>query len=84
VADDAKFALVKKLTEQGNFQQLNLTTLDGIRVDYAKGWGLIRASNTSPALTLRFEAENAETLAMIQHIFKRELLKADPSLVLTF
>jgi phosphomannomutase / phosphoglucomutase len=84
VPDTTKFELIKKLAEQGDFQNANITTIDGIRVDYSKGWGLVRASNTSPALTLRFEAETAEALGIIQQIFKRELLKIDSSLALNF
>lgn len=84
VPDKVKFDLIKKLTETGDFQQGNVTSIDGVRVDYSKGWGLVRASNTSPALTLRFEAESEEALAIIQQIFKRELLKVDASLVLKF
>ena len=84
VADEAKFELIKKLAEQGDFQSGNITSIDGIRVDYSKGWGLVRASNTSPALTLRFEAESEEALNLIQQIFKRELLKVDSSLALNF
>jgi len=82
--DSSKFDLIKRLTETGDFQNGNITTIDGIRVDYSKGWGLVRASNTSPALTLRFEAESEEALAIIQQIFKRELLKVDASLVFKF
>jgi phosphomannomutase / phosphoglucomutase len=84
VSDATKFELVKKLAEQGDFQNANITSIDGIRVDYSKGWGLVRASNTSPALTLRFEAETPEALGIIQQIFKRELLKIDNSLALNF
>jgi phosphomannomutase / phosphoglucomutase len=84
VPDATKFELIKKLAEQGDFQNANITSIDGIRVDYSKGWGLVRASNTSPALTLRFEAETPEALAIIQQIFKRELLKIDSSLALNF
>jgi phosphomannomutase/phosphoglucomutase len=84
VPDKTKFELMKKLSEQGDFQNGNITTIDGIRVDYGKGWGLVRASNTSPALTLRFEAESEEALKVIQQIFKRELLKADGNLVIDF
>ena len=75
---------MKKLTESGDFQNGNVTSIDGVRVDYSKGWGLVRASNTSPALTLRFEAESQEALVSIQQIFKRELLKVDPGLALKF
>ena len=84
VPDSIKFDLMKKLTESGDFQNGNVTSIDGVRVDYSKGWGLVRASNTSPALTLRFEAESQEALVSIQQIFKRELLKVDPGLALKF
>jgi phosphomannomutase / phosphoglucomutase len=84
VPDKMKFELIKKLAETGDFQQGNVTSIDGIRVDYSKGWGLVRASNTSPALTLRFEAESEEAMIVIQQIFKRELLKIDPNLALKF
>jgi phosphomannomutase/phosphoglucomutase len=84
VADNIKFELIKKLAETGDFQNGNITSIDGIRVDYSKGWGLVRASNTSPALTLRFEAESEEALTIIQQIFKRELLKVDATLALKF
>jgi len=75
-----KFGLIKKLSEIGDFASGTITTIDGLRVDYTKGWGLVRASNTSPALTLRFEAESHESLEKIQQIFKRELLKVDTRL----
>jgi phosphomannomutase/phosphoglucomutase len=84
VPDSVKFDVIRKLSEQGEFQNGNVTTIDGVRVDYSKGWGLVRASNTSPALTLRFEAETEDALAIIQQIFKRELLKVDSSLALKF
>ncbi len=84
VPDINKFDFMKKLADQGNFENGNIVTIDGIRVDYSQGWGLVRASNTSPALTLRFEAETDAELENIKHIFRRELLKIDSSLTLTF
>jgi len=84
VRDEDKFALVEKLIEQGDFQNGKPTTIDGLRVDFSKGWGLVRASNTSPALTLRFEAESQEALEKIQLLFKRELLKLDSNLTIGF
>jgi phosphomannomutase/phosphoglucomutase len=84
VPDAEKFALVKKLIEQGDFPNGKATTIDGLRVDFSKGWGLVRASNTSPALTLRFEAESTEALEKIQQLFKRELVKINSSLVINF
>ncbi len=84
IRDQDKFALIKKLAETGDFANGAITTIDGLRVDYTKGWGLVRASNTSPALTLRFEAESPEALEKIQHIFKRELIKVDATLSIDF
>lgn len=84
VRDEDKFALVEKLIAQGDFQNGKPTTIDGLRVDFSKGWGLVRASNTSPALTLRFEAESQEALEKIQQLFKRELLKLDSNLPINF
>jgi len=83
--DHQKFTLVEKVTER--FQNLakqphsenpqltiqNVITIDGIRVRFQEGWGLIRASNTQPALVLRFEASSPETLATIQSYLEREL-----------
>ncbi len=84
VSEQAKFGLISKIAESGDFANGTITTIDGVRVDYTKGWGLVRASNTSPALTLRFEAESPEALEKIQQIFKRELLKADNTLTVSF
>lgn len=84
VAEEQKFALVEKLIAEGDFHSGKATTIDGLRVDFAKGWGLVRASNTSAALTLRFEAEDERALEKIQLLFKRELLKADSSLSIDF
>lgn len=84
VSEREKFDLISKITESGDFANGTITAIDGLRVDYTKGWGLVRASNTSPALTLRFEAESPEALEKIQQIFKRELLKADKALVIPF
>ena len=82
VTDDNKFALVDKLAREGDFGDGIKTTLDGIRVDYPDGWGLCRASNTTPMLVLRFEGKNAEALARIQASFGAALRQVDPSLAL--
>jgi len=74
VEDDQKFDLLKQFTEAADFQDATLTSIDGLRVDFADGWGLIRASNTQPALNLRFEADNEASLEDIKMAF-RELLK---------
>ncbi|MDQ2076708.1 phosphomannomutase/phosphoglucomutase [Marinimicrobium sp. ABcell2] len=84
VAEKDKFALVEKLIKEGDFKNGKASTIDGLKVDFDKGWGLVRASNTSAALTLRFEAESETALKTIQQLFKRELLKVDSSLPIDF
>ena len=62
----------------------NLTTIDGVRVDYAKGWGLVRASNTTPVLVLRFEADDEAELQRIKDVFHTQLKRVAPDLQLPF
>ena len=84
VTDDNKFRLIERLQRDGSWGEGSLTTLDGVRVDYAKGWGLVRASNTTPVLVLRFEAETAEELSRIQELFRAQLYSIAPDLQLPF
>lgn len=74
-----KFRVMEKLAEC-DFGDGTLTTIDGLRVDYADGWGLVRPSNTSPVLSLRFEAEGQSALDRIQDLFQAQLTSVDPSL----
>jgi phosphomannomutase len=73
--DDRKFEIVKDLTS--HFKQLyDCVTIDGVRVNFDdKSWGAVRCSNTSPNLTLRFEAPNQKRLSEIQAIMAEELKK---------
>jgi phosphomannomutase len=66
------------------FSEGKLIEIDGIRVEFADGWGLVRASNTSPALLLRFEADTPAGLSRIQDEFRQLLLRADNSLSICF
>lgn len=85
VADEDKFALMQALIAQANFNDAQeMITIDGLRVHFAQGWGLVRVSNTSPCLVLRFEALNATILANIQAMFKQWLLAVEPTLILPF
>ena len=84
IADDEKFDFIKHLVAQGNFENGKITTIDGLRIDFATSWGLVRASNTGAALTLRFEGESDEALAEVQALFKREISKINSSLELPF
>ncbi len=78
--ESRKTEVMEQLSSLGDFGDGTLTTIDGIRVDYSDGWGLIRQSNTSPVLTLRFEADGQAPLDRIQDIFQAELHKLDPEL----
>jgi phosphomannomutase/phosphoglucomutase len=84
VADTDKFTLIDNIIENGNFGSGEKTLIDGLRVDFDTSWGLVRASNTSPAITLRFEADNTNDLIKVQSIFKREINKIDPTIILDF
>ena len=84
VTEQSKFAIIDALQNQGVWGEASVTTLDGVRVDYANGWGLVRASNTTPVLVLRFEAETAEELARIQDVFRAQLYTVAPDLTLPF
>jgi phosphomannomutase/phosphoglucomutase len=53
-------------------------------VDWNDGWGLVRASNTTPVLVLRFDADSSDALARIQAAFREQLLAIKPDLVLPF
>jgi phosphomannomutase / phosphoglucomutase len=78
--DRAKFQIMERLRSGANFGDGTITTIDGLRVDYADGWGLIRPSNTSPVLSLRFEADGQSALQRIQMIFQKQLTAIDPTL----
>jgi phosphomannomutase/phosphoglucomutase len=73
VLETEKFKLIDNITSQCHFLDAKVNTIDGLRVEYAQGWGLIRASNTSAYLTMRFEAVNHEELARIKKLFVTEL-----------
>lgn len=67
-------AFVAEMQEKAQFADAKINTIDGIRADFADGWGLVRASNTTPILVLRFEAETEEGLERIKSIFKQQML----------
>jgi phosphomannomutase/phosphoglucomutase len=78
------FRFMEKLLNQAEFPDAVLTTIDGLRADFEDGWGLVRPSNTTPCLILRFEANDAQALERIENTFKRLMLGIDPSLILPF
>ena len=76
------FSVISKLQRSGRFREAqSINTLDGVRVEYADGFGLARASNTTPVIVLRFEADTVESLKRIQEDFKQQILKIKPDAV---
>lgn len=71
--DEAKFQIVEKV--KGAFKAYEVIDIDGVRVKFPDGWGLIRASNTQPALVMRFEATSPEALERIKALVEGELNK---------
>lgn len=84
VTEDTKFKIIERLHNEGQWGAASLTTLDGIRADFPKSWGLVRASNTTPMLVLRFEGETADDLEQIKVLFREQLLAIVPDLELPF
>ncbi len=78
------YTFMEKFIRQSEFEQAEKVTIDGIRVNYENGWGLVRPSNTTPCLVLRFEADDEATLGQIQNTFKQQLLAVDNTLSLPF
>jgi phosphomannomutase/phosphoglucomutase len=73
VPETAKFELMDTLINKCPFADATINKVDGMRVEYEQGWGLVRSSNTTPNLTLRFEAEDEIQLEEIKRRFRKEL-----------
>lgn len=82
--DDDPHTFVEKFRNAARFEGARLSTIDGLRVDWADGWGLVRASNTTPVLVLRFDADSQQALERIKADFRTQLLALKPDLVLPF
>ena len=79
VSDDIKFDIVKKFAEECLLDG-NKITIDGLRIEFSNGWGLLRASNTTPKLVLRFEGESEADLKAIQENFLNEFKRICPEI----
>ena len=66
------------------FKDAHIIDIDGFRVEFPDGWGLVRPSNTAPALVVRFEADNDAALQRIKESFRGVLLTARSDLKLPF
>jgi phosphomannomutase / phosphoglucomutase len=71
-ADDKKFEVVRKAADFFR-SRYEVIDIDGVRVKFPNGWGLVRASNTQPALVMRFEAGDEQTLGEIRKLFEGQL-----------
>jgi phosphomannomutase/phosphoglucomutase len=84
-AEGENFALVEALRKSAVFESAtDVITLDGVRVEYADGFGLARPSNTTPVVVFRFEADNIDALHRIQTDLKRAILALKPDVELPF
>jgi phosphomannomutase/phosphoglucomutase len=75
---------IERLLASAHFEGAQVSTIDGLRADFEDGWGLVRASNTTPVLVLRFEADDQAALTRIMEDFRRVLLQTEPGLSLPF
>lgn len=83
-SDEEKFKFIDSFTKRAVFKNGKILTIDGVRVDFDFGFGLVRASNTSPCLILRFEADSEANLKKIQEMFRVQMLAIDPKLQMPF
>lgn len=84
INDDEKFVFMQRFCQHASFPGAQLITIDGLRVEFSHGWGLVRASNTTPCLVARFEARDMDSLDEIKALFKAQLAVIDGSLVIPF
>ncbi len=78
--DGNQHEFMKKFCSKVNFDGAEISKIDGLRADFKNGWGLVRASNTTPCLVMRFEANTEEELKEIQDKFTSEILNIDSTL----
>ena len=80
VDEEMKFQIVNQFKKNASFENASVSMLDGLRVEYEDGWGLLRASNTTPKIVLRFEGTSQKSLDRIIQKFDEEFQKVHPNL----
>ncbi|KAA9131706.1 phosphomannomutase/phosphoglucomutase [Marinihelvus fidelis] len=75
---------IERFQDEAVFDGATVSNIDGVRADYPDGWGLVRASNTTPVLVLRFDADDHAALERVQEAFRAQLLALNPELELPF
>lgn len=83
-AEGEHYAFMEKLQQSASFDNASVSTIDGLRVDYADGFGLVRPSNTTPILVLRFEADSDVAIERIQADFAKNIHAVDANIELPF
>jgi phosphomannomutase len=78
------FRFMEAFKVAAKFPQAEISTIDGVRADFADGWGLVRCSNTTPVLVLRFDAASEAALERIKDVFRGQMLTVRPDLELPF
>ena len=78
------FRFIKEFIKLSKFDEYNVSLIDGVKISNNESWGLIRASNTSPKITLRFESATEDGLKSIKNDIKSAILKIDNTLDLPF
>ena len=78
--DGIQHDFMEKFKSSAKFEEAEISTIDGLRVDYDDGWGLLRASNTTSCLVMRFEAESKARLLEIKNSFISQIRKIDSKL----
>lgn len=84
IAEEEKFHAMDMVSVGITLDNARISRIDGVRAEFPDGWGLVRASNTSAALTLRFEAQDTESLERLRALFRGELRRLLPTLDLNF
>ena len=75
---------IEKFIATATFDDAEVITIDGIRAEFADGWGLVRGSNTTPSLVIRFEAKSEQALERIKQAFRAQMLATDATITLPF
>tara|TARA_B100001121_G_C18507911_1_gene535192 strand:+ start:182 stop:643 length:462 start_codon:yes stop_codon:yes gene_type:complete len=78
--ESKKFEIINALSKTIDIPNATINSIDGIRIEYENFWGLIRASNTSPVLVLRFEAANLDDLVKVQRLLLHLIKEVAPEL----
>jgi phosphomannomutase/phosphoglucomutase len=77
-------SFIERFVANAKFEGARINLIDGLRADWPDGWGLVRASNTTPVLVVRFEAHDEAALNRIQNLFRSELLALNAEMTLPF